>query len=142
MEYTNLRENWTDIEIWNRNMKEWRARAVYTVFTILLTLITWDLIEKQEITEKKVCWNRRLRHTCTLVLFHANFMQSLSVFFCFCFCFFGDSFLFFLFYLVNVSREGRVFEVVLTVRGQMTYLGEERVVRGRELEVGRDYTEL
>ena len=70
------------------------------------------------------------------------FMQSLSVFFCFCFCFFGDSFLFFLFYLVNVSREGRVFEVVLTVIGQMTYLGEERVVSGRELEVGREYTEL
>ena len=65
------------------------------------------------------------------------------LFFLFLFLFFfGDSFLFFLFYLVNVSREGRVFEVVLTVRGQMTYLGEERVVRGRELEVGRDYTEL
>ena len=41
-----------------------------------------------------------------------------------------------------MSREGRVFEVVLTVRGQMTYLGEERAVSGRELEVGREYTEL
>ena len=77
---------------------------VFTLLTILLILITWELRcpRKKGGNRKSVHWNRGLRNFCTLVLR-----------FLFFYSFFADrknSYLFFYSLLVNVSIGGENFE--------------------------------